>query len=58
MVFLNSFFPNTGSDMDDAFCLSTSFITERLSSNILLHLDLKRLSNSNCIKLSQIQMSQ
>ena len=60
MVFLDSFFLNTDSDMDDVFCLSTNFIgVEGSSSNILLHLDLKRLSNSNCIKLpQQIKMSQ
>ena len=27
MVFLDSFFQITGSDMDDAFCPSTSFIS-------------------------------
>ena len=27
MAFLDSFFPNTGSDMDDAFCPSTNFIS-------------------------------
>ena len=30
MAFLDSFFPNTGSDMDDAFCPSTNFISVRI----------------------------
>ena len=46
MAFLDSFFPSTGSDMDDAFCPSTNFITVGIEFKYSFTLRSKKIQTS------------